>query len=281
MQLGIRTLVTLGAAAVTAVAGVVAVAPPAGAAAPVPTVVVHMSSKSISLSTGHRVHAGRTIFKVVTGKGDHVLQVARLRNGYTLAQAGSDLPKAFNGDTKAIRRIDRNIVFRGGAETRPGKPGWFSISLPAGSFVFIDQNSNAFTIVKVFGKTPVRKTVPTHGRLITAYTYGFVTKPDSIPHKGWLQFRNRADQPHFVEFQHVKPGTTNAQIRRFFKHGGQGQPSFALPGSYGFGVLTQRQNAAQYINLKAGRYLIACFWPDFRTGMPHALMGMWKLINLS
>ena len=34
-----------------------------------------------------------------------------------------------------------------------------------------------------------------------------------------MQFRNNADQPHFVEFQHVKQGTTNAQVRRFFKHG--------------------------------------------------------------
>jgi hypothetical protein len=275
MQLRIRTLVTLGAAAITAVAGVVAVAPPAGAAPPAPTVVVHMSSKSISLSTGHRVHAGRVVYKVVTAKGD--LQVARLRNGYSLAQAGSDLPKAFNGDIKAIRRIDRNIVFRGGAETRPGKPGWFSVSLPAGSFVFIDQNSNAFTMVKVFGKAPVRQTVPTRG-LITAYTYGFVTNKATLPHKGWVQFRNNADQPHFVAWQHVKPGTTNAQVRRFFKHP-QRRPPFALPGSYTFGVLTQGQSAAQYINLKAGKYLIACYWPDRFTGMPHAFMGMWKLVN--
>jgi hypothetical protein len=280
MQQRIRKLVTLGAVTATAVAGVVA-ASPAVAAAPVPTVVVHVNSKHVSLSTGNRLHAGRTMFKVVTGKGDHTLQIARLRNGYSLAQAGSDLPKAFSGDVKAIRRVDRNIVFRGGAETRPGKPGWFAVSLPPGQFVFTDQNSNAFTIVKVFGKSPVRQRVPTHGRLITAYTYGFVTHPATLPHAGWLQFRNRADQPHFVEFQHVKPGTTNAQVRRAFKHPSQGQPSFALPGSYGFGVLTQGQSSAQYINLRPGKYLIACFWPDFRTGMPHAFMGMWKLLNLT
>ncbi len=279
-NLRIRALAAAGAVALTAAAGIVAAAPADAAAGAVPTVVVHMSSKSVSLSTGHRVHAGRTIFKVVTGKGDHVLQIARLRNGYTLQQAGSDLPKAFSGNVKAVHRIDRNIVFRGGAETRPGKPGWFAVSLPAGHFVFIDQNSNALAMVTVFGKTPPRQAVPTHG-LITAYTYGFTAQPQTIPHKGWLQFRNRADQPHFVEFQHVKAGTTNAQIRRYFKHGAQGQPSFALPGSYGFGVLTQRQSAGQYINLAPGKYLIACFWPDFKTGMPHAFMGMWKLINLS
>ena len=30
-----------------------------------------------------------------------------------------------------------------------------------------------------------------------------------------------------------------------------------------------------------GKYLVACFWPDYITGMPHFFMGMWKLINLT
>jgi hypothetical protein len=25
---------------------------------------------------------------------------------------------------------------------------------------------------------------------------------------------------------------------------------------------------------------VMCFWPDDETGMPHAFMGMWKLISL-
>src|SRR6476646_8843361 len=181
MQLRIRTLAILGATAVTTAAGVVAAAPAGAAAPPAPTVVVHMNSKHVSLSTGNRLHAGRTMFKVVTGKGDHTLQIARLRNGYTLPQAGADLQKAFGGDVKAIRRVDRNIVFRGGAEARPNKPGMFAVTLPPGQFVFIDQNSNAFTMVKVFGKIPQRQNVPNRARII-AYTYGFVPTPAAIPH---------------------------------------------------------------------------------------------------
>jgi len=276
-----KALAAISATVVTFAGGVVA-ATPALALAPVPTVVVHVSGKSVSLSTGNRMHAGRTVFKVVTRKGDHTLQIARLRNGYTLAQAGADLNKAFGGDVRAIRRVDRNVVFRGGAEARPNKPGRFAVTLPRGKFVFIDQNSNAFTMVTVFGKIPHRQTLPNRAS-ITAFTYGFVTAraPAAVPHKGWFLFRNKADQPHFVEFQHVKQSTTNAQVRRFFKHGGQSQPSFALPGSYGIGVLTQGQHAGQFINLAPGKYLIACFWPDDRTGMPHAFMGMWKLIQLT
>jgi hypothetical protein len=34
-------------------------------------------------------------------------------------------------------------------------------------------------------------------------------------------------------------------------------------------------------DLPRGEYLIACFWPDRLTGMPHAFMGMWKLVQLT
>jgi hypothetical protein len=276
LNLRTKALTAAGTAVVTLTAGAV-VAAPAVALAPVPTVVVHVSGKSVSLSTGNRLHAGRTLFRVVTRSGDRQLQIARLRNGYTLAQAGSDLGKAFAGNIPAIRRVDRNIVFRGGAEARPNKPGMFAVTLPAGNFVFLDANSNAFTMVKVFGKIPRRQNLPNRARII-AYTYGFVPTPATIPHRGWFLFTNKADQPHFIEFQHVKQSTTKAQVRRALHS--NGNPSFALPGSFGAGVITQGQHASQFINLPPGKYLIACFWPDFRTGMPHALMGMWRLIQL-
>lgn len=75
------------------------------------------------------------------------LQIARLHKGYTLAQAGQDLNKAFRGDVKAVRPIDSHITFRGGTRTRPDHPGRFATTLSAGKFVFIDQDSNAFTFV--------------------------------------------------------------------------------------------------------------------------------------
>jgi hypothetical protein len=260
-------------------AALVAVSAPAGAAAPapVPTITVHMSSSRIALSSGNTIHAGRIVFKVVTGKGDHTLQIARLRNGYTLQQAGADLNKAFSGDIKAIRRVDANIVFRGGAEARPNKPGAMAVGLPAGQFVFIDQNSNAFTMVKVVGKATPRQTLPNRSQ-IALFTYGFDTMPTAIPHSGWTLVTNRSDQPHFLEIQHVKWTTTGADVRRLFRGG---KDTISLPGRTTMGVLTQGQHEAFRYDLPRGKYLIACFWPDRFTGMPHAFMGMWKLIILN
>lgn len=247
--------------------------------AKVPVVVAHISGKSISLSTGATIHAGRVLFRVVCGKGVHFLQVARLRHGYTLAQAQADLPKAFGGDVAVVRRIDRNINFRGGAEARPQRPGLFGITLFAGRYLLIDQNSNAHRFLTVTGSPPLRARIP-HKSVISVFTYGFDTMPTVIPASGRTRIVNRSDQPHFVEINHVKASTTAAMVRKFFASGAQGRSSFGLKANAGSGVISPNRGQILRYNLPAGKYVVACFWPDDTTGMPHAFMGMWKLIRL-
>src|SRR5690242_14486590 len=87
----------LGAGAVIATT-MTGTAAAASTPARVPTVTAHVSSSHVWLSTGTRLHAGRILFKVVTGTGDHELQIARLKRGYSLAQAGADINQAFGGD---------------------------------------------------------------------------------------------------------------------------------------------------------------------------------------
>src|ERR687887_1894493 len=268
--------VAAGVAALSAAAMSAAVltgAEGAGASTPhkVPVITVHMSSKHVRLSTGSAMHAGRVIFRVVTGKGDHALQIARLHKGYTLAEAGQDLNKAFGGDVQAIRRVDSHITFKGGAETRPNKPGRFSVTMYAGHWLFLDQESNAFTKVTVRGTPPLRAVVPSRGA-ITAYTYGFGTRSggtdsDTLPADGNIRIGNVSDQPHFVVFQHVKASTTAAQVRRFFKHGAKGRPSWGLRASTSSGVISPYKGPEiLHVNMPAGKYVIACFWPDDDTG---------------
>jgi len=280
--MGFRKHAAIAVAASAAVVGsmaTAATAADAATAAPVPVVTIHVNNHRVLVGTNNTITAGRTIFRVVTGNGDHQLNVGRFHNGYTLPQLGQDLGKAFSGDVKAIRRIDRNIVFRGGAEARPNQPGAFSATLPAGKFLFFDSNTNKFAFVKVVGKIKPRQFVPNQSR-IAVFSYGFAPTPATIPHTGWTLLTNKADQPHFVEFQHVKSTTTKRQVSSYFKHGAPGQPSWALPGSTSSGLLTQGQHSAMWLNLPPGKYLVACFWPDFKTGMPHAFMGMWRLITL-
>jgi hypothetical protein len=277
------TAVAATSAAVLSLSGLpstVAVAAPAAGKSPVPTVVAHMSKSAIHLSVGHTLHAGRVQFHVVSSEGGHTLQVLRLHKGYTLQQAKTDVNKAFGGDLKAIRRVDNRITWMGGAPARVGHPGDFSIKLPHGDFVLIDQNNPTFFRLHVFGKAPARPRVPTTSS-ITTFTYGFGTTPSTLPSSGWTRVGNVSDQPHFVVMQRVKDGTTPRMVRKFLKkHGLQGNPPWALKASTSTGVISPNHHQALRYSLPKGKYLLACFWPDDETGMPHILMGMWDLVRL-
>lgn len=269
----------LGAGAILATALTGTAAAATSTPAPVPTVTAHVSSSHVWLNTGSRLHAGRIMFKVVTGKGDHELQIARLKSGYSLGQAAADLNQAFSGNVAAVRRVDSNISFRGGAEARPGHPGRFAVTLGAGQYVFIDQNSNAHAIINVVGSAPARRSVP-HQSTIGIYTYGFGTTPTVLPRSGWTRLVNVSDQPHFVVLQHVKSSTTHAQVAKYFHSMSQQQPSWGLKANISSGVISNGRGETMQYSLPAGKYLLACFWPDDDTGMPHAYMGMWKLVTL-
>jgi hypothetical protein len=278
----LRIAVLAGVAAGgVALSGVVPAAVASAPAGPVPSgatvVTVTMTAHSMQLSTDS-ITAGNTVFKAVSGDGkDHELQILRLHSGYSLQQLRVDLNHGFSqGDVKAIRRVDSHVSFRGGADTHY-RPGYMSVPLRAHSYYLLDIAGNAlrkFTVTGSFRHRPA----PTGHRTITAFTYGFGLD-GALPHQGWIHEFNRSDQPHFYVFQRVKADTTYRQVKRYFE-APVSRPSFALFANTSSGVISPRTGQQLYMDLPAGRYVVACYWPDDDTGMPHAFMGMWKLITL-
>jgi hypothetical protein len=274
----------LTAAALTALAlvGPQAVAADAGprstTAAKAQVVVAHMTASRIRLSDD-TVHAGRILFKAKTTDGGHVLQVARLRNGYTIEQAGPDIEKAMQGDVPAVQRVDHGISFRGGVATHPLRPGRYSTVLKAGQYVVLDQQGGGLAMLTVTGSHMRRVPAPHHGT-VTTFTFGFGSYPRAMTAHGWIRMSNQSDQPHFVELQRVQPGTTAAMVRKTLTSGSEEEPSWTLKADTTSGVISPGTTEVMHVDLPAGRYLLLCWWPDDETGMPHALMGMWKLVTL-
>jgi hypothetical protein len=278
----IATAASLG----LALMGAQFVAPTAHAAQPVaraaaPTIHAKVTDHAIKLSSSS-IRAGLVTFKVIDkkAKGSAVLQAFRLHAGYTLQDLSADFGPAFGGDTAAIGRLDDNVDWMAGAEARATKPGWFQERLTKGRYVFIDQNQQApiFTTLTVKGQVHKRQPVATQGTIST-FSYGFRTD-GKIRANGWVMAQNRADQPHFIVLQHVKKGTTRHQVVKFFKTGGNGQPSWARRGSTSLGVISPNVKAAWHLDLPKGRYAMFCFWPDRFSGMPHVAMGMIDMVNL-
>jgi hypothetical protein len=279
MSIRTRSLAVLAGAA-TAVSLCAATGVTAAAHAPqFRAVTVIMNQNSIKPSA-HRVHAGTIVFSVVDRDQQHAhqLQIARLHKGYSLQQFGSDINKAFAGKVKYVRRIDHRVTFRGGVAARAHRPREFTVDLTAGRYLLLDTDGNGLSMLTVFGKTSSRPYVP-HQAQVTALSYGF--KLDGkLASTGSVKLSNVSDQPHFIEFQRVKDSTTRRDIARYVHHPSPGKPAFALRGGMSTGVISPYRHQVVSYHLPAGKYLLACFWPDDDSGMPHFFMGMWKLVRI-
>jgi hypothetical protein len=277
------------AIAAGAAAGLVAVALVAAPAeaAEVKTVKVKVTATSITFTGGGAetadgvttLRSGRYRFHVVSPSGSHAFQLLRFREGYTAEQAQQDFQTAFQGDVAAVQRIDTGVVFLGGASARPKQPGDMVVKLRAGQYMAVDPNGDAVAMLNFVGTAPKQPKVAYRGTY-TAFTHGWGLTRD-LPASGMVRLYNQSDQPHFLVLQQVKSTTTNRQVRRFINSGMQGQPKWALKASADSGVVSPGRSQLFRYDLPPGKYLIACFWPDYFTGMPHVAMGMWKLVKIS
>ena len=94
----------------------------------------------------------------------------------------------------------------------------------------------------------------------------------------WLRFANSAKELHFLDMSGVKPSTTPAMVRKALQS--NGNPKFFTGQSLSFDVISPGVTVAIKGPVDAGRYLLDCFIPSETDGMPHALMGMWKLVDV-
>src|SRR3954447_11880754 len=90
-----------------------------------PKLVVTIKSKpSGPVLSDTKFRPGNTIFRVKKAGAGGLMQVFRLKPGYTIIDAGTDFGLAFPSDestppdVNAVRRLDKNVVFYGGARVK-------------------------------------------------------------------------------------------------------------------------------------------------------------------
>jgi hypothetical protein len=105
--------------------------------------------------------------------------------------------------------------------------------------------------------------------------------PRRLPARGTVTVKNVSDTLHFMSMGRVKKGTTDKMVQEYFDSGVQEDPPFLEEGpSVGLDVLSPGRQAELSYNLHRGTYLLLCFIADDETGMPHAVMGMHKIVIL-
>jgi hypothetical protein len=240
-----------------------------------------------------RFHEGVVRFDVSTSnpKGA-AITLFQLNKGVTIAKAARDVKEEFSNDpriaAKGTRDLNRDITFYGLADVTPGQPASVTERLYDGTYYAVDVNTPGGQTLQKVVTIKVTEGGDEHARLDTAGLASvLLTSADRfvvnghLPAKGSVVVRNVGDTIHFMQIEPVKPGTTDAQVQAFFDSGFQGPPPFINGPFTAMDVLSPGHQLVLSYSLPKGTYVLLCFVADDETGMPHAFMGMHKVVKLS
>ena len=128
--------------------------------------------------------------------------------------------------------------------------------------------------------TPTRSSFPHIGAIIAMTSPDRFVSPSRLPVGQNLLVRNVSDTIHFVAFQPVRAGTTDADMTKLFKGESKNDP-YTGPGVEADVLSPGTQLIFHSSVLKKGTYDLECFIADDVTGVPHALMGMHKIVTVA
>lgn len=298
----VRTSVRAGLAAATAtglatglaVAGmsVAQAAPHHPAAVQGASLTGTVNNHKLTLTGDTTFPAGRLNLTVKAVDHESTVAVVNLHPGFTFKDArndlrtfGESLDKQGNpskAGLKALNNLIAHITAYGGLDVAKGKTGHATLLIPhaSGTTVIFNDTGNLPTQQTVLsvGDAAGPQTLPAADAKVVAKTDRRFGGDSVLPASGVVRFKNLStESPHFLSISHVKAGTTRKQVIETLQ--GTGSNVF-LHGFTGTDVLTTGQAQNLSVDLPTGDYALMCFFPDPKTGMPHALMGMVRIVHL-
>ncbi|GAA2033675.1 hypothetical protein GCM10009740_25240 [Terrabacter terrae] len=269
----------------------------------VTTVWVTGDGSQVSLSRS-RADAGPISFHVSTsntGPGGSQISLFRLLGKATINTFKADLANEFSSTpataAKGTRGLNRHISATGLADVQKGYPASVRVDLRPGTYYLMDLGSffgpmgpsgapnpalTTFVVRGTEGDSSAWKDgSDSHTPTIWLTSADRFVGPRHLPAEGSVTFRNVADTIHVAQFSPVKKGTTDEQVQAYYDSGVMTPPPFALNGpAFGLDVLSAGTHATLTYDMPPGTYVLQCFVSDDVTGMPHALMGMHKVVVL-
>jgi hypothetical protein len=262
--------------------GATAASGPTTERAATPHIKAKLTKKTIKISGADGLRAGRVKLSV-SGKG--IVEFAMFKKGYDIADFTKDVNKfGAKNDIKALKHALANTEILGGlAGGGTGtivfpKPGEYT------PFALGDRGVVAGDAITVRGPKRDTKAPKTDGKIIakTGPAWGGAS---TLPAKGTFELKNKGNTgvPHFVVLQQVTEGTTTDQVLQALQSEEEGPPPpFILPAGMETGSVSPGRSMTVDYDLPPGQYVVMCFFPDPKMGgMPHALMGMLRMIHLT
>lgn len=284
-----------------AVAGLLLAAGPGAQAAP-RTTGSSMTALNVALTDhGLYVDGPRTFpaglvhlkFEDAKAKHDGTIGVVGLGAGHSWKEWRSTLKVAFqnlfapHGDKKkGLKYLNKALAYTtgyGGLDAHAGevREGTVLLSSPNTQYFLFDDSGNLPNRPKLLTTTAAAgpQTLPTSSATVVAMTNKRFGGDNVLPANGTITFENKStESPHFLILQQVKDGTTRKQvIAALQSHSGPGP---FLRHEQAADVMSNGHAMNMHVQLPAGTYAEMCFFPDPQTGMPHALMGMVRIVTL-
>jgi hypothetical protein len=268
---------------------------PAGAETSHPEIqqTVHVTGDGGSVALDHAtVWAGSIRFAVASTNREVGSNVTLFqpKAGKTVNRILHDLFDEFGSDpADGTRELTADGTFHGLADVLVGHSAVVTENLTPGKYYLIDiaNPPSGPPPVTTLTVLPAKANIEQDSDLVSQTTVmatsadRFVA-PRNWPHQGTYTFHNTSDTLHFMSLSPVKTGTTDQQVQNYFDSGSQNPPPFLKAGpSIGNDVTSPGQSLQFTYNLPRGTYVALCFIADDVTGMPHAIMGMHKVVVLN
>ncbi len=224
--------------------------------------------KKASVSAPKSIEAGVVTvdMKNSTKKGGG-LQFVRIVGDHSPAE----VLKAGNSWGDKGTPLPKWIELKGGvANTPPGKSDTTTQSLEAGKYIALELESNAYAKFEVAGDGKGEVEAP--AATIDATEYAFKSSGLKAG-KTKVLFANKGGEPHFVVGLPINQGKSIEDVKTFFKEE-KGKPPFSEKGGFDTPISDGGDEQVINLNLKKGKYALACFIPDRKGGPPHAVKGM-------
>jgi len=291
-----RTVRRLTAAAAVATLGFggLTLAPQVASAAPAGTTIhVAITDHGMYVDGPTTFPAGRVHLSIDASGKERCTAIGLLAPGYSWKDLRDDIrtlgENLFgpNGNKKKGLKAEAHFIANttavGGLCAGDGQArhGVVMVKQAGGNYVLFDDSGDLPkrpTFLTVTSPSGPQQLAPVEGRIIAKTNRRFDGKR-VLPADGDIRFVNKStESPHFVAFQQVKEGTTRKDVINALQS--DSPPDFALKGTQDVDLLSSNQRMNVHLHLPPGKYAIMCFFPDPKTGDPHAFMGMVRMIHL-
>jgi plastocyanin len=234
---------------------------------------------AVSVDQGGKVISPKTIEGgVVTlrytnnATSPYSLQMIRVSGNQTAA----DVLKVVNSESAPIPTWLTDGA--GVGTVKPGATATSTQELPEGRWFLLPQSEDD----KAKPQTPALDVtggesggaLPKADATISAFDYGF-NSSDLKAGNNTVEFANNGKQLHHVIAFPLLPGKTLAQAKTFLtSEDAKGQPPVDFANGVDTTVIDGGQKQVVTMDLKSGKYVLACFITDRSGGQPHANKGM-------